>query len=282
MYFTKMHGLGNDYVYVNCFTEYVREPEKLARRLSDRHFGIGADGLILIVPSEKADFGMEIYNADGSRAEMCGNGIRCLAKYVYEQGLTDKRELTVETLAGIRKLWLDVREGRVEQVTVDMGYPVFQADKIPIISENSRVVQEKITIRRTEYRMTGVSMGNPHAVVYVKHVNGLELGLLGPEFEYHGRFPKRVNVEFVEVVSRNEIRVRVWERGAKETLACGTGACAAVAASVLNDLTERQVTVQLKGGELTVLWSEEDGKIYMTGPAVAVFEGWILPCGGPA
>lgn len=276
MYFTKMHGLGNDYVYVNCFAEYVREPGKLARRISDRHFGIGSDGLILICPSEKADFRMEIYNADGSRAEMCGNGIRCLAKYVYEQGLTGKKKLTVETPAGIRKLWLEVNDGQVEQVTVDMGYPVFQADKIPIISENSRVVQEKITIHHTEYRMTGVSMGNPHAVVYVKHIKGLDMNQLGPEFEYHGRFPKRVNVEFVEVTNRREIRVRVWERGAGETLACGTGACAAVAASVLNDLTERQVTVKLEGGELTVLWSEEDSRIYMTGPAVAVFEGWIM------
>lgn len=275
MYFTKMHGLGNDYVYVNCFAEYIREPERLARAFSDRHFGIGSDGLILIGPSAKADFRMEIYNADGSRAEMCGNGIRCLAKYVYERGMTRKQELQVETASGIRRLWLQVSQNAVEQVTVDMGYPILQADKIPIISEHSRVIQEKITIHQTEYKITGVSMGNPHAVVYVKRVKGIDLNRMGPEFEYHGRFPKRINVEFVEVVSRQSIRVRVWERGAGETLACGTGACAAVVASVLNDLTERQVSVQLEGGELIVLWDRDDGKVYMTGPAVTVYDGEI-------
>lgn len=275
MYFTKMHGLGNDYVYVNCFVEYVREPEELARLVSRRHFGIGSDGLILICPSEKADFRMEIYNADGSRAEMCGNGIRCLAKYVYEHRMTEKKELQIETPAGIRRLWLKTAGNRVEQVTVDMGYPVLQADKIPIISENSRVIREKITIRQTEYRMTGVSMGNPHAVVYVKRVKGIDINRMGPEFEYHGRFPRRINVEFAEVLDRNRIRVRVWERGAGETLACGTGACAAAVASVLNDLTERQVSVQLEGGELTVLWSADDGKVYMTGPAETVYDGEI-------
>lgn len=275
MYFTKMHGLGNDYVYVNCFVEYVREPEELARLVSRRHFGIGSDGLILICPSEKADFRMEIYNADGSRAEMCGNGIRCLAKYVYEHRMTEKKELQIETPAGIRRLWLKTAGNRVEQVTVDMGYPVLQADKIPIISENSRVIREKITIHQTEYRMTGVSMGNPHAVVYVKRVKGIDINRMGPEFEYHGRFPRRINVEFAEVLGRDRIRVRVWERGAGETLACGTGACAAVVASVLNDLTERQVSVQLEGGELTVLWSADDGKVYMTGPAETVYDGEI-------
>lgn len=276
MYFTKMHGLGNDYVYVNCFAEYIKEPGKLAKRISDRHFGIGSDGLVLICPSEKADFRMEIYNADGSRAEMCGNGIRCLAKYVYEHGMTHKTELQIETLAGIRQVWMDVSDNRVSQVTVDMGYPILQADKIPIISENTRVIQESISIHHTEYRMTGVSMGNPHAVVFVKHNRRLDIGRIGPEFEYHGRFPKRINVEFVEVMSRNEICVRVWERGAGETLACGTGACASVVASVLNDLTECQVTVKLKGGELTVLWNADDGKVYMTGPAVTVYEGQII------
>lgn len=275
MYFTKMHGLGNDYVYVNCFAENVREPGKLARRLSDRHFGIGADGLILIGPSVKADFRMEIYNADGSRAEMCGNGIRCLAKYVYDRGMTGKRELEIETPAGIRRVWLETAGGRVRQVTVDMGYPILQADKIPIISEHSRVVQEKIEVCHTEYRMTGVSMGNPHAVIYVKRVDGLDLARLGPEIEYHGRFPRRINVEFVQVLSRRELRVRVWERGSAETLACGTGACAAAVASVLNDLTERQVTVKLKGGELTIQWNPEDGKVYLTGPAKMVYDGQI-------
>ena len=276
MYFTKMQGLGNDYIYVNGITEHIREPEKLARRLSDRHFGIGADGLILIQSSDKADFRMEIYNADGSRAEMCGNGIRCVAKYVYDRGLTAKKELTIETSAGIRRLWMETdKEDKISQVTVDMGYPVFQADKIPIISEYTRVVQEPITIHHMEYRMTGVSMGNPHAVVWVNSVKGLDLARIGPEFEYHGRFPKRVNVEFAQVVDKEHISVRVWERGAGETLACGTGACAVAVAGVLNDLTERHVTIKLIGGELSVLWDEADGKIYMTGPAVTVYDGIV-------
>ena len=268
MYFTKMHGLGNDYIYVNGITEHIREPERLAVRLSDRHFGAGADGLILILPSRRADFRMEIYNADGSRAEMCGNGIRCLAKYVYDRGLTKKK--------GMRRLWLEAdEEDKISRVTVDMGYPIFQADKIPIISEHTRVVQEPISIRHMEYRITGVSMGNPHAVVWVNSVKRLDLAQIGPEFEYHGRFPRRVNVEFAQVVDREHIIVRVWERGAGETLACGTGACAVAAAGVLNDLTERHVTVKLKGGELSVLWDEADGKIYMTGPAVTVYDGIV-------
>ena len=276
MYFTKMHGLGNDYIYVNGITEHIREPERLAVRLSDRHFGAGADGLILILPSKRADFRMDIYNADGSRAEMCGNGIRCLAKYVYDRGLTKKKELIIETDAGMRRLWLETdEEDKISRVTVDMGYPIFQADKIPIISEHTRVVQEPILIRHMEYRMTGVSMGNPHAVVWVNSVKRMDLAQIGPEFEYHGHFPRRVNVEFAQVVDREHIIVRVWERGAGETLACGTGACAVAAAGVLNDLTERHVTVKLKGGELSVLWDEADGKMYMTGPAVTVYDGIV-------
>ena len=276
MYFTKMHGLGNDYIYVNGITEHIREPERLAVRLSDRHFGAGADGLILILPSKRADFRMDIYNADGSRAEMCGNGIRCFAKYVYDRGMTKKKELIIETDAGMRRLWLETdEEDKISRVTVDMGYPIFQADKIPIISEHTRVVQEPILIRHMEYRMTGVSMGNPHAVVWVNSVKRLDLSQIGPEFEYHGRFPRRVNVEFAQVVDREHIIVRVWERGAGETLACGTGACAVAAAGVLNDLTERHVTVKLKGGELSVLWDETDGKMYMTGPAVTVYDGIV-------
>ena len=276
MYFTKMHGLGNDYIYVNGITEHIREPEGLAVRLSDRNFGVGADGLILILPSKRADFRMDIYNADGSRAEMCGNGIRCLAKYVYDRGLTKKKELIIETDAGMRRLWLETdEEDKISRVTVDMGYPIFQADKIPIISEHTRVVQEPILIRHMEYRMTGVSMGNPHAVVWVNSVKRLDLSQIGPEFEYHGRFPRRVNVEFAQVVDREHIIVRVWERGAGETLACGTGACAVAAAGVLNDLTERHVTVKLIGGELSVLWDETDGKIYMTGSAVTVYDGIV-------
>lgn len=275
MKFTKMQGLGNDYVYVNCFEEEVEDPAGVARRVSDRHFGIGADGLILIQESEKADFQMRIYNADGSHAEMCGNGIRCAAKYVYDYGMTDKRHLQIETLAGVRDLWLEVEEGKVIRVTVDMGYPILDAEKIPIISAHSRVIEEPICLNHTEYRMTGVSVGNPHAVIYVPRVKGLDLANLGAQMEYHGRFPRRINTEFVEVLSRTELRVRVWERGAGETMACGTGACAAVVASVLNHLTERQVTVKLKGGDLTVEWRESDGKIYMTGSAEVVYHGEI-------
>lgn len=276
MYFTKMHGLGNDYIYVNGITEHIREPERLAVRLSDRHFGAGADGLILILPSKRADFRMDIYNADGSRAEMCGNGIRCLAKYVYDRGLTKKKELIIETDAGMRRLWLETdEEDKISRVTVDMGYPIFQADKIPIISEHTRVVQEPILIRHMEYRMTGVSMGNPHAVVWVNSVKRMVLHRLVRSLNIMERFPRRVNVEFAQVVDREHIIVRVWERGAGETLACGTGACAVAAAGVLNDLTERHVTVKLKGGELSVLWDEADGKMYMTGPAVSVYDGIV-------
>lgn len=273
MRFVKMHGLGNDYVYVNCFEETIKEPEILAKKVSDRHFGVGSDGLILICPSKKADFRMEIYNSDGSRAEMCGNGIRCVGKYVYDRGLTKKQNLRIETLAGIRELVLHTRAGIVESVTVDMGYPVLQSDKIPIISANDRVIREKINIYKTEYEITGVSMGNPHVAIYVSHVKWVDLDRIGPEIEYYGRFPRRTNVEFVEVIDRSTIKVRVWERGAGETLACGTGACAAVVASVLNDLTDRQVTVKLKGGDLSVIWNEKDGKVYMTGPATTVYDG---------
>ena len=273
MRFVKMHGLGNDYVYVNCFEETIKEPGILAKKVSDRHFGVGSDGLILICPSQKADFRMDIYNSDGSRAEMCGNGIRCVGKYVYDRGLTKKKNLRIETLAGIRELVLHTRDGMVEAVTVDMGYPVLQSDKIPIISANNRVIREKINIYKTEYEITGVSMGNPHVVIYVSHVKWVDLDRIGPEIEYYGRFPRRTNVEFVEVIDRNTLKARVWERGAGETLACGTGACASVVASVLNDLTERQVTVKLKGGDLSVIWNEKDGKVYMTGPATTVYDG---------
>lgn len=273
MRFTKMHGLGNDYVYVDCMKERIREAQKLAKMISDRHFGVGSDGLILICPSEKADFRMKIYNADGSRAEMCGNGIRCFGKYVYEQGLTEKRELTIETLAGVRRLWLEIIDGKVGSVKVDMGYPILQADKIPIISEHIRVIKEPLKLYQTRFDITGVSMGNPHVVIYTKNVNRVDLKKLGPEIEYHGRFPRRTNVEFVEILNRNEIKVRVWERGAGETLACGTGACAAAVSSVINDLTEREVSVKLKGGDLKVIWDETDGRVYMTGPAVHVYDG---------
>lgn len=275
MKFTKMHGLGNDYVYVNCFEEQVNNPVKCARFVSDRHKGIGADGLILIEPSEKADFKMRIFNADGSVAEMCGNGIRCVGKYVYDHGMTEKKVLTIETLSGIRKLELHMKDSQIEAVTVDMGIPILEADKIPVISSNTKVINETIIVNHLDYRMTAVSMGNPHAVIFVRNVKGVDLNYLGPSLEYHGRFPNRVNVEFVQIIDRNTIQVRVWERGAGETLACGTGACAAVVAAVLNNLTEREVEVKLLGGVLCVKWAKSDNVVYMTGPAETVFEGEI-------
>lgn len=273
MNFTKMHGLGNDYVYVNCFREKVENTAELAKKISDRHFGIGSDGLILIKPSARADFAMEIYNADGSEAKMCGNGIRCLGKYVYEYGLTKKTNLTVETRSGIRKLTLQTELEKVSSVCVDMGTPRLNAHSIPILSEKDLVLDDSIQVRGKEYRMTGISMGNPHAVVYVENLSDFPVEEVGRAFEYHPRFPERINTEFCRVLGRGRIEMRVWERGAGETLACGTGACAAVVASVLNDLTDEEVIVKLVGGELLIKWDRSVNHVYMTGPAVRVFDG---------
>ena len=273
MNFTKMHGLGNDYVYVNCFREKVENTAELAKKISDRHFGIGSDGLILIKPSARADFAMEIYNADGSEAKMCGNGIRCLGKYVYEYGLTKKTNLTVETRSGIRKLTLQTKLEKVSSVCVDMGTPRLNAHSIPILSEKDLVLDDSIQVRGKEYRMTGISMGNPHAVVYVENLSDFPVEEVGRAFEYHPRFPERINTEFCRVLGRGRIEMRVWERGAGETLACGTGACAAVVASVLNDLTDEEVIVKLVGGELLIKWDRSVNHVYMTGPAVRVFDG---------
>lgn len=278
MKFTKMHGAGNDYVYVNCMEWHPENASELAVKISDRHFGVGADGLILINPSKTADFEMEMYNADGSRGEMCGNGIRCVAKYVYDYGLTDKTQISIETLGGIKYLDLTVKEGKVCQVKVDMGKPVFEAARIPILSENDIVIDEPIVVSGQEYRMTGVSMGNPHTVVFVKNVKNLDLQKIGPLFEHHPRFPKRINTEFVRVVNDHTVEMRVWERGSGETLACGTGACAAAVACVQNGLTRNEVTVRLLGGELKILWDLEKDTVFMTGPAETVFDGeWKLP-----
>ncbi|MCI8768806.1 MAG: diaminopimelate epimerase [Schaedlerella sp.] len=273
MRFTKMQGLGNDYVYVNCFEEKVARPSETAVRVSDRHFGIGADGLILIKPSEKADFEMEMYNADGSRGEMCGNGIRCVAKYVYDYGLTDQTHISIETLGGIKYLDLIVEEGRVRLVKVDMGSPVLEAEQIPIIGLGNRVLDEPIRVDDMEYRITGVSMGNPHGVVFLKDVKNLEIEKIGPLFEHHECFPNRVNTEFAHVLDRQTAEMRVWERGSGETLACGTGACAVAVACVLNGYTEEEVTVKLLGGELQIRWDREKDRVYMTGPAEVVFDG---------
>ncbi len=278
MRFTKMQGLGNDYVYVNCMEEKIKDPSETARFVSDRHFGIGSDGLILICPSEAADFEMVMYNADGSRGEMCGNGIRCVAKYVYDYGLTDKERISVETLGGIKDLELTVEDGKVSLVKVDMGVPGLAPEEIPMVpgaSGQKWIVDEPFLVGDQEYRVTGVSMGNPHAVVYVEDVGKIEIEKIGPLFENHERFPNRVNTEFVKVLDENTIEMRVWERGSGETLACGTGACAAAAASMLNGLTKEQVTVKLAGGDLLIRWDKESGHVFMTGPAAVVYDGKI-------
>lgn len=276
MKFTKMHGIGNDYVYVNCLKEKIEDPEKMAIFVSERHFGIGSDGLILIYPSEVADFEMRMYNADGSRGEMCGNGIRCVAKYVYDYGLTDKTSISVETLGGIKYLDLTVEDGKVVQVKVDMGSPVLAAKEIPIVSEQEQVIDEILEVNGQEYRMTGVSMGNPHTVIFVDDVQGLDLEKIGPDFENHPRFPRRINTEFVCVIDSKTVEMRVWERGSGETLACGTGACATAVACVLNGKTEDEITVKLLGGDLQIHWDREADKVYMTGPATVVFDGELI------
>lgn len=277
MRFTKMQGLGNDYVYVNCFQEKIENPPELARKISDRHFGVGSDGLIMINPSDKADFEMEMYNADGSRGEMCGNGIRCVAKYVYDYGLTDKTSISVETLGGVKYLNLTVKDGKVKLVKVDMGKPELEPSKVPVIAEGDRAVDAPIDVDGEEYRMTCISMGNPHAVVFVDcDVRELPLEEIGPKFENHERFPNRVNTEFVRVLDRHTAEMRVWERGSGETLACGTGACAVAVACALNGYTEDEVTVRLLGGDLHIKWDQEKDTVYMTGPAEVVFDGeWL-------
>lgn len=273
MEFTKMQGLGNDYVYVNCFKETVKNPSEVAIKVSDRHFGIGSDGLILIKPSDVADFEMEMYNADGSRGEMCGNGIRCVAKYVYDYGLTDKTSISVETLAGIKYLDLTIEHGKVALVKVDMGTPILKPELIPIVAEGDTVIDEPIMVGGKEYRMTGVSMGNPHDIVFIDDVKNLEIEKVGPLFENHERFPNRINTEFVKVLDRKTVEMRVWERGSGETLACGTGACAVAVACILNGLTENTVTVKLLGGDLKIEWDREKNTVYMTGPAAVSFDG---------
>ena len=274
MKFTKMQGIGNDYVYVNCLQETIENPSELAKKISDRHYGVGSDGLIMINPSDKADFEMEMYNADGSRGEMCGNGIRCVAKYVYDYGLTDKTSISVETLAGIKYLDLTVEDGKVVLVKVDMGKPMLRPEEVPVVSEKEEVIDEPITVDGQEYRMTCVSMGNPNAVVFIdQDVKEFPLETVGVKFENHERFPKRVNTEFVNVLDRHTAQMRVWERGSGETLACGTGACAVAVACALNGLTEDEVTVKLLGGDLQIKWDREKNTVYMTGPAEVVFDG---------
>jgi len=270
-----MHGIGNDYVYVNCFEETVGCPQEVAKFVSDRHFGIGSDGLILIKPSKKADFEMEMYNADGSLGNMCGNGIRCVAKYVYEHGLTAKKQIRVDTLSGVKVLDLTVENGKVALVRVNMGKPEFTAKKIPVISETEQALRQQIQVAGGTYEMTCVSMGNPHCVVFLDDLDTLDMEKTGPAFENHASFPDRINTEFVQIMDSHTLRMRVWERGSGETLACGTGACAAAACAIKNGLTGDSVTVRLRGGELQIEWEKTSGDLYMAGPAAEVFEGEI-------
>ena len=275
MKFTKMQGLGNDYVYVNCFEEKIDNPPEVAIKVSNRNFGIGSDGLIMINPSKVADCEMEMYNADGSRSEMCGNGIRCVGKYVYDYGIAKKERISVETLAGIKYLDFTIENDKVKLVKVDMGSPELVPANIPVVADGDSAIDEPIEVDGVEYRMTCVSMGNPHAVVYMDDVKGLDIEKVGPKFENHPRFPRRVNTEFVRVIDRNTVEMRVWERGSGETLACGTGACAVAVSSILNGHTENKVTVKLLGGDLQIEWDRENNKVYMTGPAEVSFEGEI-------
>ena len=275
MKFTKMHGIGNDYVYVNCFKETVEHPSEAAIKVSDRHFGIGSDGLILIKPSEVADGKMEMYNADGSQGAMCGNGIRCVAKYMYDYGITDKTSISVETKSGIKYLDLTIKDGKVDTVKVNMGTPILKAADIPVRSEKEQVIDEPVMVDGKEWKITCVSMGNPHAITYIDDVKNLEIEKIGPKFENHEIFSDRVNTEFVHVIDRNTVEMRVWERGSGETLACGTGACAVAVSSILNGLTEEEVTVKLLGGDLKIFWDRTENKVYMTGSATTVFDGEI-------
>ncbi len=275
MEFTKMNGCGNDYVYIDGAKEKIAPEDKEAfvRRVSDRHFGVGGDGVIFINPAKEADFEMEMYNADGSRAEMCGNGIRCVAKFVYDKGLTDKTDISVISCGKVKYLHLFLQDGQVDMVRVNMGAPELTAALVPVVCERQQAVDETIHVQGLDYKMTCVSMGNPHAVVFMDGVKELDIEQIGPHFENHERFPRRTNTEFVEVLDRQTVLMRVWERGTGETLACGTGACATVVACVLNGLTQETVTVKLLGGELKITWDREANLVYMTGPAATVFEG---------
>ena len=273
MHFTKMQGIGNYYVYVNCFEETVRDPEALAVRISRPHFGVGSDGLVLIEPSDVADFGMRIFNSDGSESEMCGNATRCIGKYVYERGLTDKTELTLMTRAGLKQLQLRARGGKVHSVRVDMGSPELDPRRVPVDLPGEIVLGHRLDVGGMMYAIHCVSMGNPHCVIFVRDPDDVDLPMVGPLIENHRIFPNRTNVEFVTVRDRQHLRMRVWERGAGETLACGTGACAALVASVLTGKADREAEVRLNGGVLQIAWSPEDNHVYKEGPAEFVFDG---------
>ena len=277
MKFTKMQGCGNDYVYVNCFKETIENPSELSIKVSNRNFGVGSDGLILICPSDVADVRMEMYNADGSRSQMCGNGVRCVGKYCYDYGIVNKDVVTVETLAGIKTLQLEIENDKVVRVTVDMGAPIIEPSLVPVKAEGDAVIAKPIVIDAVEYEITCVSMGNPHAITFVEDTNNIgNIEVIGPKFEHHEMFPERTNTEFIQILSDTEINMRVWERGSGETLACGTGACASVYACILNGKTKDEVTVHLLGGDLWIKYDRESGHIFMTGPAVVVFDGELM------
>jgi len=274
MKFTKMHGLGNDYIYVNAFVETVENPHALALAISDRHFGVGSDGLVLIAPSEVADFQMLMYNADGSQGDMCGNASRCVAKYVYDRGMTEKTVVTLETLAGIKTLHMTVRDGKVDTVRVDMGKPILECENVPCLLGAGVVKKAKITALDREFEITPVNTGNPHGVIFLDEpVEDFDLAKYGPALERHPMFPKKANIEFVNVLAPDRLRMRVWERGSGITLACGTGSCASLVAANINGLCRRKATIVLDGGELVDEWDESTNHVFMTGPATAVFDG---------
>ncbi len=280
MRFTKMHGTGNDYIYINGFEEQIENPSELSKQISDRHFGVGSDGLIIIAPSEVegTDFRMRMWNSDGSEGKMCGNGIRCVAKYVYEKGLTDKTFLNIETGAGIKRVWLEAAGGRVSSVQVDMGEPNFIPEEIPTTLQKRQLKRHRLRSEHGVHYISTLSMGNPHCVLFVKDCNKLDLNGIGKTLGEHAIYPDRANVEFVEVISRKTLKMRVYERGAGETLACGTGACACLVAAVLNDQSDREADIILRGGTLHIEWCEPDNHVYMRGPAEFVCEGeWPFP-----
>ncbi len=276
MNFTKWQGCGNDFVLIDCRAQELADYGAFAQKACDRHYGIGGDGILVVLPSDKADFRMRIFNTDGSEAEMCGNGIRCFARYLYDNGITKKRKFTVETGAGILVPEIIEADGTVTGVRVDMGEPVLQADQIPMKGYGSnRVVNEPVEVAGRSWRITGVSMGNPHCVVFVDDIETTPIEEVGPVFETQERYPKKTNTEFVQVLDRQHMRMRVWERGAAITLACGTGACATLTAAVLNGLTDRKAEITLDGGKLLIEWDENDNHLYMTGPAVQTFAGTV-------
>ena len=271
--FTKMHGLGNDYVYIDAINQKIENESSLAKFVSNRHFGIGSDGLILICKSDIADFQMRMFNSDGSEAEMCGNGIRCVGKFVYDKGLTDKTTVKIETLAGIKTLVLNTKDRKVETARVDMGEPILEAEKIPVISKEQPVKNLELEVENKKFKFTCVSMGNPHAITIVENTKEFDVEKYGKILEVDKAFPKKANIEFAQIIDKENIKMRVWERGAGETLACGTGACATAVACNLNGLTDRKVNIELLGGTLNIEWNEKDNHVYMTGPAVTVFGG---------